>query len=310
MKNLLFFASIFCFTVFVNNTLLAQYSNATLNGPWFLHSVPLQIYDDEATNYVVFDGNGNIIDGSMFINSYSGSTYSVSPSGAISGTLVGTYPLTGQLYSQNFAIMTSGGLLSRISNPGVLTDSLVGILYTENCGQKAVTLRLNSQGQIISASGLISPVTGRVYADSGHFEGHIKTGEAGAWDAFTIIGAYVNDSLTGIVGVDQNTPPCGVETAHLKRFGRVTGIAPIATSTSELIIYPNPAIDIVTLNINNANNGDMELSIYTIMGILVRSEMLKQNQRQINIGDLSNGVYMITIKSKGLTENQRLIIQR
>jgi hypothetical protein len=74
--------------------------------------------------------------------------------------------------------------------------------------------------------------------------------------------------------------------------------------------YPNPAADIVTINIINANNDAIELDIYNVMGILVRSETLKQNHQQISIKDLSDGVYTITIKSKDLTANQRLIIQR
>ena len=45
------------------------------------------------------------------------------------------------------------------------------------------------------------------------------------------------------------------------------------------------------------------------MGTLVKIETLKQKQ-QINISDLSNGVYMVTIKSKDITEYQKLIIQR
>ena len=305
MKKQLFFVLIFFFTVFVNNTVFSQYSNATLNGPWFLDTIPAQIYNDNNTNYLVFDGNGNIIDGNMFVSSYSGSTYSVTSSGAISGTLFGSYPFTGQLTSQNYATMTGGGMaLSRISNPGALTDSLVGILYTANSGQKNVILRLNNQGQIISSSGLTAPVSGRVYADAGHFEGHIKTGEATTgWDEFTILGAYANDSLIGVDSLNGH----GGGAARLKRFGIVTGIVPFAASAQKLIVYPNPASDIVTLNINNV---DLTLNIYNVIGTLVKSETLKQNNRQINIGDLSNGVYMVVIKSKDLTENQRLIIQR
>jgi hypothetical protein len=64
------------------------------------------------------------------------------------------------------------------------------------------------------------------------------------------------------------------------------------------------------LNIDNIKNADLTLNIYNVMGVLVKSETLKQNQRQINIGDLSNGVFMVTVKSKDFTENQRLIIQR
>jgi len=46
------------------------------------------------------------------------------------------------------------------------------------------------------------------------------------------------------------------------------------------------------------------------MGSLVKTELLKQNQQQINIGDLSNGIYIVKIKSKRLIGNQKLIIKR
>ena len=93
-------------------------------------------------------------------------------------------------------------------------------------------------------------------------------------------------------------------------FHTITGVNELMAQNENIIIYPNPATDIVTLNINNANNKDLEINIYDITGTLVKSEILKQNQQKINIGDLSNGVYMVSIKSKDLTENQRLIIQR
>jgi hypothetical protein len=47
-----------------------------------------------------------------------------------------------------------------------------------------------------------------------------------------------------------------------------------------------------------------------MQGAMVKSEMLKQEQQKINITDLSNGVYMITIKSRNHTENQKLLIKR
>jgi hypothetical protein len=91
----------------------------------------------------------------------------------------------------------------------------------------------------------------------------------------------------------------------------------ITTSVSEFDrvktsfrFYPNPASDIVTLNIDNVNNADLTLNIYNVIGKLVRYETLRQNQRQINIGYLSNGIYMVEIKSKEWSENQKLIIQR
>ena len=82
------------------------------------------------------------------------------------------------------------------------------------------------------------------------------------------------------------------------------------TNKFKILLYPNPASDIVTLNLNNGLNADLTLNIYNVIGVLVKNEILKQNKRQINIGDLSNGIYLVEIKSKNFSEKQKLIIQR
>lgn len=113
--------------------------------------------------------------------------------------------------------------------------------------------------------------------------------------------------------VGFNTPTCTSKTNHLVKsnWGQsATGINESVGIDNLITLYPNPASDMVTLNIDNINNADLTLNIYNVIGTLVKSETLKQNNRQINISDLCNGVYLITIKSKDLTENQRLIIQR
>lgn len=77
-----------------------------------------------------------------------------------------------------------------------------------------------------------------------------------------------------------------------------------------LTMFPNPASDFVTLNLDNCSNSNLPLKIYNVVGTLVKSEILEQNNSQINIGDLSNGVYMVEIKSKDCIVKQKLIIQR
>jgi hypothetical protein len=87
-----------------------------------------------------------------------------------------------------------------------------------------------------------------------------------------------------------------------------TGITEVAKEN--IFVYPNPATDIITLNFNKRNNADLTLNIYNITGELVSSETLLQNQQQINIGEISNGIYLVEIKSNGWSEKQKLIIQR
>lgn len=119
------------------------------------------------------------------------------------------------------------------------------------------------------------------------------------------IGAYNVNSYSGM--------PHGNSVLYVDNLSFDNLITSISEPTSENItfsLYPNPASDIVTLNIDNMNNTDLTLNIYNVTGTLVKSEMLKQNQQQINTGNLNNGIYMIEIKSEEWTEKQKLIIQR
>ena len=112
--------------------------------------------------------------------------------------------------------------------------------------------------------------------------------------------------------VNFPTATTGYAVGNTGTIIKFTGLVGIEDNNyhSAISIFPNPASDIVTLNINRKSNEAFTLNIYNVIGTLVKSATMKQNQQQINIGDLCNGIYMVTIKSKNLTENQKLIIQR
>jgi len=303
------------------NASFAQYSNATLNGPWWLGFYPFQIYNYDSTLYLVFDGNGNITDWDGFGPGFNGN-YSVTTSGAISATVTwrdGSVSLTAQLVSQHFATVDSGAIgkncvLSKITNPGALTDSLVGILYS-GCGQANVTLRLNGQGQIISSSGLTPPVTGRVYSDSGHFEGHVKTGMTAGWNEFTMIGADVNDSLTGVVGFDSQS--CH-GTVHLKRMGTVTGIIPMATAGvperfSLAQNFPNPFNPGTRIRFEVASFGLVSIRVYSMLGqelATVVNEIRQPGSYEVawNAAGIPSGVYFYRLTAGTFNETRKLVL--
>lgn len=90
----------------------------------------------------------------------------------------------------------------------------------------------------------------------------------------------------------------------------ITGISEQDSENTAWLLYPNPASDIIKVNIDNMIHTDLMLNIYTITGTLVKSELLVNSNRQMNIEDLNNGVYMVEIKSEKFTEIQKVIIQR
>lgn len=283
----------------------AQYSNATLNGAWLMYLTPMSPYSDNLM-YLFFDGNGSITDWSGF-GSCAGSNYSVNSAGAITGTVI-SLPFVGQLSSQNIGTFSVDGMsyvLSRIPNSGELTGSITGLLKSENCGQKTVTFNIDNQGIITSGTGLGMPVSGEIYADLGMFIGHLNTGDV--WGEFSIMGYYSNNTLDGKVVLDSKN--CGITSVQLMRQD-ATRIISINSISTKIEIFPNPAFDIISLNIEKAHNDDLSYNVYNSTGTLVKFGVLKQTQRDIDIKDLCNGIYVVKIKSKGLIEGQKFLIKK
>lgn len=150
----------------------------------------------------------------------------------------------------------------------------------------------------------------------------ITTNTVSNWTSFSIpISSYAEaDSATITVAAFYNDTTCGMPFGpfgnsvlyvdNLSFDNLITSIPEQSFINTTFSLYPNPASDIVTLNIGNPNSADLTLNIYNVVGTLVKSEILKQNTRQINIGDLSNGIYTFEIKSKEWSGKQKLIIQR
>ena len=123
------------------------------------------------------------------------------------------------------------------------------------------------------------------------------------------VGGFVNNQfLIGAVRLDSNFTDGDIYGKFLE--SSVVGIKETVKRNNFLNLFPNPAIDNVSLSFDNASSNDVTLKVYNTMGILVKSEILKQNQRQINIKDLSTGIYIVSINSKEWTGTQRIIIQK
>lgn len=69
---------------------------------------------------------------------------------------------------------------------------------------------------------------------------------------------------------------------------------PLASNT--LIVFPNPVTESFTLKFSDNQNFNGKIEIFNIMGSLVKELELPQS-RQINISELTNGIYFIRFKN-------------
>ncbi|PWA05678.1 YCF48-related protein [Flavobacterium psychrotolerans] len=276
-----------------------SYSNSTLNGPWFFYTdlTPIDPYNDNL-NYFVFDGNGNIIGMNGFGGPWTGN-YTVSGSGVISGTLTDgseSFPIGGQLTSNTEGIGSAGGQnwrFHKIANPGVLKDKIVGTLSTDNCGFRNVTLNIDNNGNITSATGLTGPVSGRVYADLGVYVGHMITGEAPSWHEVSIWGYYSNDNLIGQLGLDSKS--CNNRLSNLVRSDNL-GINDNYFGGKNIILYPNQNNGLFYIDVKEPTE-KLQIEIYNVIGqkMFEATNTDQKVTNEIYFEPQSKGLYFIKI---------------
>lgn len=75
-------------------------------------------------------------------------------------------------------------------------------------------------------------------------------------------------------------------------------------------VYPNPAANKIDLYTGENIIPETGYFIYNMLGAIVKSEKIVCNKQLINLDELSNGVYMLIVKSEKCTGSQKLIIQK
>lgn len=78
---------------------------------------------------------------------------------------------------------------------------------------------------------------------------------------------------------------------------------------SSIKMYPNPAIDRVTISLAN-NSFPAQASIYTLTGQKALQQTLRNKDTQLEVDKLSAGIYFVVIQTDELNETKKLIIKK
>jgi photosystem II stability/assembly factor-like uncharacterized protein len=291
------------------------YTNATLNGPWFVYAdlTPIDPFNDNL-NYIVFNGNGLITDFNGFGGPWLGN-YTVNSSGVISGNItdgIENYIISGLLTSTTEGTAQLGGQnwrLHKVANPGALKDKITGTLTTDDCGSRNVIINIDDNGIITSATGLIGPVVGRVYTDLGVYIGHMTTGEGVHWSELTITGYYSNNNLVGELGLDADSNTCVNGTSNLIRTDNL-GINDNYFETKGIIIYPNPNNGLFHFDIKEPAF-KLQIEIYNVLGqkVYENTNLDQKVSNEIYFEPQAKGVYYITINDGKNMFKEKIMIK-
>ena len=88
-------------------------------------------------------------------------------------------------------------------------------------------------------------------------------------------------------------------------YGTQVNLAVVENTVLKFSIYPNPFSDVVNIiGMNHSDNATFNL--FTIDGKLIKQGKLEENN-QINLNDLSKGLYLLQLTSDGKTETKKII---
>ncbi len=135
------------------------------------------------------------------------------------------------------------------------------------------------------------------------------------WQPGSIVGSTLTDNPSAtqiytVTGTDANS--CVNTTTISVAVSLCTGITQLNGIPTIFNVYPNPAKDQITLNINTSKNIDIFIELIDASGKII----LKQNMsfdktktdQQINISSVANGVYFLKlIPKEGSTQTIKLI---
>ncbi|MBR3427319.1 MAG: T9SS type A sorting domain-containing protein [Bacteroidales bacterium] len=78
-------------------------------------------------------------------------------------------------------------------------------------------------------------------------------------------------------------------------------------------VYPNPATDMLNIEVNASQASEMSISVYNIMGQMVMNQNVNLttgiNTKPISTSNLTSGVYFVTVKANGFENTMKFIVK-
>ena len=69
-------------------------------------------------------------------------------------------------------------------------------------------------------------------------------------------------------------------------------------SSTQLVVYPNPASDILNISLSNANFKNSNIVVYNVSGMEVSKSTMNGANAQLNIDGLGSGVYFVKVSNE------------
>ncbi|MCB0762638.1 MAG: T9SS type A sorting domain-containing protein [Flavobacteriales bacterium] len=93
----------------------------------------------------------------------------------------------------------------------------------------------------------------------------------------------------------------------------IVGVGELLNREIEVVVYPNPAEDQITLQFNHEVHGDAVVTIYNLNGQVVSQENLSDvfnKTYSLSTDSMENGMYLVNVEANGTSFQQRVTVAK
>lgn len=130
-------------------------------------------------------------------------------------------------------------------------------------------------------------------------------------EQFTQAISQVNNKITGLNVCNLSQFCIGINTLARYRYA-ATAPVPVATlaDVPRFLLYPNPSVGNVYVELPATNANQYHLSIYNLLGACVHQGITLTNSTMIDVSNWKSGVYMVEINDlNGNIMSKKLMVQ-
>ncbi|WP_163709302.1 T9SS type A sorting domain-containing protein [Mangrovibacterium lignilyticum] len=128
------------------------------------------------------------------------------------------------------------------------------------------------------------------------------------WTVFDTANSELPSNVVNSIAIDDNgTKWIGTKNGLVAIYNLATANVSVASKDAGFEIHPNPATTYFNIAQNDALPKGSSLEIFTIEGKILKRQLITTENSRIGISDLTNGVYLLRIKSSQGTTVRKLV---
>ena len=130
-----------------------------------------------------------------------------------------------------------------------------------------------------------------------------------SFQADEAVGLGIGNNATQSSGIDDNTIYAMKVVPNYQGLNVQEAVNPM----TNVRVYPNPAQDVLSIEVNASQASEMNITVYNITGqkVMETSASISTgiNTPSINVKDLTSGIYFVTVKANGFENTMKFVVK-